>query len=1073
MKPILLVIRRSRPERLLAWWCLLFSFILPVLRTGASESDWADGWTRCPSPSARWLHLGVSSNASVIAAIGWVEDEKSGHSRAASAVSRDFGQSWRLVPSLPEEVSWEASHFSEMPFVLSGDGSFMALAGSQWSVGPDANSVGASVLVTSDDHGMTWNRCALPAGIAQAPEGSPSVPEITNVSLSRDGRQMLVVVAGSACLSLDRGQTWKVVVPWNGGWISCVAVSADGNSFAVSGIELDPNGNPEVRLMLSTDSATTWNRLNWPGVGTPRSLNLLETSAAGLRILAAVGDPNLEESHSLLVSDDWGQSWRNLALSHVPSAFAMIADRVQILSAPPFNSPWPGIWAPRPISFSADSGATWQNADLGWVELVAMSQDGSVQVAIDLGRGILVNGISYSPIITNTRREGDLALDGDRSVTLSVEATGGRLQYQWRRDGTPLSDGPGSSGTQSKELKLALASEADLGTYSVVVSNAKGSVEQDVFTLKLETPTVRNVVQTGSKALVDGAPVAFSVTASGGLLSFQWRKNGLDLTDAPGRTGTRTRELKLDSTSVADLGAYSVMVTNASGSVTVDGGELKLTLPRMVTSQPTSGSAVLPGASTRLQIQVEGGEIEVEWLLNGVLLNRYGSWSAPGIHWIELTNIQTADVGEYSARLRNPSGEVVVKVAQVSQASWQRADPPAAAWNSVAMSASGDRILVSSPDRVMASLEGRTWEPLSAPGTDWTSVALGAESGTVILGQGTALLDSLQPTSGCLSADFGQTWRSWTDPGRIRAEVIWRTKSVACSADGKVLFISQDNTTYVGHPPFPSLPIPESRLRISHDGGQTWNTANASASADLWRSVSISSDGRTLAAVSRQIYAQAPWEYLIHVSTDSGVYWRSVPLAEGMVRSVVVSGDGRRVVAIVGDGLYDCDPTVLDWRRINAPAGNWSAVCLTHNGQRIFAADYGSDTGGGVIHQSDDGGQTWRWSGSPSANWTAITCSADGERVVGAASQGLFLSPGPANLAGSAVPLEAANEASGVHFVWQGTPHRTYRLLSTSSLDGRSWQTAGAAVADPEGRVSVGDGATAFQRFWQALKVGP
>ncbi|MBX3734704.1 MAG: hypothetical protein KF791_19180 [Verrucomicrobiae bacterium] len=963
------------------------------------------------------------------------------------------------MSSLPEEVSWQTR------FVLSGDGSFMALAGAQWSVRPDGNSVSVPLLVTSDNHGMTWNRCELPPEIV--PEwvpGNPWDPVITDIALSQDGRQIFLAVAGVACLSQDHGQTWKVVVLWDEGWISHVAVSADGDTLVVGAEGTDDGGNPVVRLLLSTDSASTWSRLTGHGVGASRSLNLVASGDRGLRIVVALED-------SLLVSEDQGQSWQSQDLNHVPSAFAFGPGGIQVLSAPAFNRPWPGIWTPSPISFSADSGATWQDADLGWVELVAMSQNGSVQVAAPDYGVIHINGVVYPPTILDTRREGDLGLDGDRSVTLGVEATGGRLIYQWRRDGTPLADGPSRSGTKSSELKLNSASQADLGTYSVVVSNAEGSVEQEVFTLKLDAPTLSDMVQTGSTALVDGAPVSFGVTASGGLLSFQWRKNGVDLTDAPGRAGSRSRELKLDSTSVADLGTYSVVVSNASGLVTADVGELKLTLPRLVAAQPPSGSAVVPGASTHLQIQVEGGEIEVEWLLNGVPLNRSGTWSGPGVHWIELTNIQTADVGEYSARLRNPSGEVVVKVAQVSQASWQRADLPAAAWNSVAMSASGDRILVSSPDRVMASLEGRTWAPLSAPGTDWTCVGLGAESATVILGQGTSLLDSLQPTSGSLSADFGETWRSWIDPGDLVGKGIWRTKAVACSADSQTLLISQDNTTYIGRPPFPVLPMPESRLRISHDGGQTWNTANADEQADLWRSVSISSDARVMAAVRQRFYAPAPWQFLIHVSTNFGVHWQSVILPEAAVRAVAVSGDGRRVVALVGDGLYACDPTVLDWRRINAPPANWVALALSHDGRRIFAADYGSPTSGGTVHQSNDGGQTWRWSGSPSANWTAIACSADGERVVGASSQGLFLAPGMATSVVAAVPLPATSNTSGLRFAWQGTPHRTYHLLSTHGLDGQAWQSAGAAVADPEGRVSIIDRADASQRFWQAVEV--
>jgi len=55
--------------------------------------------------------------------------------------------------------------------------------------------------------------------------------------------------------------------------------------------------------------------------------------------------------------------------------------------------------------------------------------------------------------------------------------------------------------------------------------------------------------------------------------------------------------------------------------------------------------------------------------------------------------------------------------------------------------------------------------------------------------------------------------------------------------------------------------------------------------------------------------------------------------------------------------------------------------------------------------------------------------------------------------------------------VWQGTPHRTYRLISTPGLDGQAWQSVGAAVADGEGRISHDEPGIDSQRFCKALEV--
>ncbi len=1048
-------------SRLALWFALLLLFGRPA----AAATDWAAGWTRCPSPSANWFHLAVSSDASVIAAIGTIYDEVSGLPNTIGAVSKDFGRTWSWISSLPDEVSWNNSPFSEKPFALSGDGSFMAIAGSQWSQGPDGTSVSEAVLMTADDHGTTWNRCELPPEIAQSPDGSPTVPEITHISLARDGRQMQVVVAGVACLSQDRGQTWKVVVQWDDGRISCVAVSADGKTFAVGGSGSDLDGRTEVRLLLSTDAAATWSRLNWPGAATPNSLTLRETGENGLSIVAEVPDPDRGDVRSLLVSNDRGQNWRNLTLSHAPSAFAVTPDGIQILSVPGFNRPWPGIDTPIPISFSADSGATWQDATLGWVPLVAMSEEGSVHVAAMDSGVILVNGVLFPPTVLDTRREGDLGLVGDRSVTLGITAAGGRLNYQWRRDGTPLTDSPSRTGTQSTELRLTSVSEAELGTYSVVVSNAEGFVEANVLTLKLDGPTIRNATQTGSVALVDGAPVKFQVEATGGLLSCQWRLNDVNLEDGPGRTGSRTRELALAAASPADLGIYSLLVSNAIGSVVTNVGELRMTLPKVIASQPNPGMAVVPSDSTRMQVQVEGGQIEVEWLLNGLPLERSGTWAGPGTNVLAFTNIQSSDLGQYSVRLRSPLGQTVAEVAQINAASWSRANVPVFAWNSVALSGTADWVVACAPDGVFASKDGGgVWEAWPVPGTDWTSVELGHQSGSVILGQGNSAYAPAQSTFGYRSADKGKTWTPWNQGEN--GDPDWRTTSVASSADGQTLLTTVEIPT---SGPF-GLPLKWGFLRLSRDGGRTWKTAELDDVFIAYGmgSATCSDDGRSMAAVRHDFFEG----HSIKISLDAGVTWRSSHLPESFVRAVHISGDGQRLVAIAGERLYACDSSSLAWQKLPAPAANWVALTLSQDGQRIFAADYGSETGVGVIHQSDDGGQTWRWSGSPSANWTAIACSADGERAVGVSPQGIFLSPAAATSVVAAVPLRAAHDASGIHFTWQGKPHQTYRLLSTPSLDSAPWQSAGAAVADAEGRVTIAEPANGAQRFWQALEIG-
>jgi hypothetical protein len=82
---------------------------------------------------------------------------------------------------------------------------------------------------------------------------------------------------------------------------------------------------------------------------------------------------------------------------------------------------------------------------------------------------VLPPAISVQP--TNTT----VSLNG--SVTLSVTATGDVLSYQWQFNGTNV------AGANGPVLTLTNISSGDVGVYTVVVSNAAGSVTSSSVTV--------------------------------------------------------------------------------------------------------------------------------------------------------------------------------------------------------------------------------------------------------------------------------------------------------------------------------------------------------------------------------------------------------------------------------------------------------------------------------------------------------------------------------------------------------------------------------------------------------------
>ena len=78
--------------------------------------------------------------------------------------------------------------------------------------------------------------------------------------------------------------------------------------------------------------------------------------------------------------------------------------------------------------------------------------------------------------------------------------------------------------------------------------------------------TVHPVDQTN---IAPGSDVSFSVTATGTApLSYQWQKDGVDLTDEGSITGSTTATLTITGVMESDEGGYKCVVTNIAGMVT-------------------------------------------------------------------------------------------------------------------------------------------------------------------------------------------------------------------------------------------------------------------------------------------------------------------------------------------------------------------------------------------------------------------------------------------------------------------------------------------------------------------------
>lgn len=147
--------------------------------------------------------------------------------------------------------------------------------------------------------------------------------------------------------------------------------------------------------------------------------------------------------------------------------------------------------------------------------------------------------------------------------------------YQWQQDGINLTNGGNISGANTDTLKITNVTASDAGFYSVVVSNAVNSVVSDDALLEVIFSPPSITTQPASQTLVAGMTASFTVAALGDQpLSYQWKENGINLTNGGAISGVTTSTLTISSISLASAGTYAVIVSNAIYAVSSENAAL-------------------------------------------------------------------------------------------------------------------------------------------------------------------------------------------------------------------------------------------------------------------------------------------------------------------------------------------------------------------------------------------------------------------------------------------------------------------------------------------------------------------
>jgi hypothetical protein len=344
--------------------------------------------------------------------------------------------------------------------------------------------------------------------------------------------------------------------------------------------------------------------------------------AAGSALTMTSAQPGDAGSYDVVVSNSAGtvtSSAATLAVN-IPPAISLQPQH-QIVLAPAAATFTVTATGTAPLAYQwKRNGTDLTGAIAASYSLPATSgaDDGSsYSVTVSNGAGTLA---STNAILTVhvaaavTAQPQNQAVLAPAAATFSVVAAGtAPLAYQWQRNGIAI------VGATSPAYTTPATSGADQGAlFSVVVSNSYGNATSGAAALTVNLPPAITT-QPLAQSVVAPAPATFSVAASGTApLSYQWKKNAIDIPGAVAASYTTP------ATSLADtLSVFKVVVTGPYGIATSNDASITVTetpVAPTITVPPSNVTVTAPAAATFTVSASGTPPLSYQWKKGGIAI---------------------------------------------------------------------------------------------------------------------------------------------------------------------------------------------------------------------------------------------------------------------------------------------------------------------------------------------------------------------------------------------------------------------------------------------------------------------
>ncbi|MGK4567657.1 immunoglobulin domain-containing protein [Flavobacterium sp. 3HN19-14] len=365
--------------------------------------------------------------------------------------------------------------------------------------------------------------------------------------------------------------------------------TVDYNGAATGSVILDAAGTAPIDLTGLSGTATL-NLTNITSNSTPSCSKALSVSAS-----VTVSPLPVVNTFTAAVNPICAGTSPSLTINGTPNATVNYTDSA--------NTVYP------PVLLDASGNATFTTPACSQTyTLVNITSSGTVQCINSLSQSITI-GIVDLPVIV-TQPAAQTSVCPNSPAIFTVAATGTDIHYQWYdNNNQPI------AGNDQNTYTIATPSTADIGNYTVVITNTCGTVTSQPSSLLVPDPIAITTQPQGSTVCEDDQ-ITISATVTGDGLHFQWFKD--TTTQLPGETNST---LIINPATLADGATYYLEVTNdCNETVLSDNAVVVVNEKIAIDTQPTAVTLCELEPFT-LSVVASGTNPTYQWYRGGVLIS--------------------------------------------------------------------------------------------------------------------------------------------------------------------------------------------------------------------------------------------------------------------------------------------------------------------------------------------------------------------------------------------------------------------------------------------------------------------